>query len=244
MIYVMSGEGPTDIGTCNNGAGTCTGDEFKPGPMTHLIDSLIEKHHDFSPLAHNRDAYIFIGKGELVDRAKAKREQRSMALAGKGRAQETGYFYINAWMLGEIALEHEQKNKQPSVAVLFRDSDGTNSTPADWNRKFDSICQGFARAGHTRGVPMLPKPKSEAWLLCAVKDNPYQGCDVLEDLPGNDAAPNSAKMRLDEALDGRSSAGEICTWLSENDFDHDRTANQMASYESFKAPFIEAITRK
>ncbi|WP_175714916.1 hypothetical protein [Burkholderia ambifaria] len=244
MIFVMSGEGPTDIGTCNNGAATCTGNEFKPGPMTHLIDSLIQKHHDFSPLAHNRDAYILVGKGELIDRAKAKRAQRSMALAGKGRAQETGYFYINAWMLGEIALEHEQRHGDISVAVLFRDSDGTNSTPADWNRKLTSIMQGFSRSGHTRSVPMLPKPKSEAWLLCAAKDNPYQGCDVLEDLPGNDAALNSAKSRLDAALDGRSSAGEICAWLSDSEFDHNRTANQMISYEAFKTPFIEAITRK
>lgn len=39
------------------------------------------------------------------------------------------------------------------------------------------------------GVAMVPKPTSEAWFICAVKDNPYQHCAALEEkLSGNDNA--------------------------------------------------------
>jgi len=44
-----------------------------------------------------------------------------------------------------------------------------------------------------RGVAMIPKPKSEAWLLCALKNKPYESCEKLEDRSGNDDSPNSLK---------------------------------------------------
>jgi hypothetical protein len=48
---------------------------------------------------------------------------------------------------------------------------------------------------------MLAKPKSEAWLLCALRPtNKYQSCAALEDESGNDASPNSLKAQLAHAL--------------------------------------------
>ncbi len=36
---------------------------------------------------------------------------------------------------------------------------------------------------------MVPKPTSEAWLICGLKDEPYSHCGSLEnELSGNDAA--------------------------------------------------------
>ncbi len=56
----------------------------------------------------------------------------------------------------------------PVIAVLFRDSDGTASSGRGlWEDKRKSIEDGFGEAGFDYGVPMIPKPKSEAWLLCA-----------------------------------------------------------------------------
>ena len=43
---------------------------------------------------------------------------------------------------------------------------------------------------------MVPRPKSEAWMLCALKVQPYQNCHLLEDEPGNDNSPNSLKAQL------------------------------------------------
>ena len=62
------------------------------------------------------------------------------------------------------------------------------------------MARGFAAAGYVRGVPMLPKPKSEAWLLCALQEHAYQNCIRFESISGNDHSPNSAKKQLEAAM--------------------------------------------
>ena len=42
------------------------------------------------------------------------------------------------------------------------------------------MLDGFAEENFSRGVPMIPKPKSEAWIICALRSNPYEGCESLE----------------------------------------------------------------
>ena len=63
-----------------------------------------------------------------------------------------------------------------------------------------SIEGGFAAERFPFGVPMLAKPKSEAWLLCAIQGVPYQNCSRFESLSGNDASPKSAKAALEKVL--------------------------------------------
>jgi hypothetical protein len=100
--------------------------------------------------------------------------------------------------LGQKALELEARERAKVVAVLFHDSDGTRADGVGrWRQIVDSISQGFKRAGFSRGVPMVPKPKQEAWFLCALKDKPYQACENLENEPGNDASPNNLKKQLE-----------------------------------------------
>lgn len=84
------------------------------------------------------------------------------------------------------------------IAILFRDSDGTNSTSKGmWEEKVSSIENGFKMEKFTRGVAMVPKPKSEAWLICALKNKPYENCEELEERSGNDKSPNNLKDELD-----------------------------------------------
>jgi hypothetical protein len=47
---------------------------------------------------------------------------------------------------------------------------------------------------------MIPNPKSEAWLICALKNNPYQHCEQLENRSGNDDSPNNLKDELKTIL--------------------------------------------
>jgi len=56
---------------------------------------------------------------------------------------------------------------------------------------------GFKIEKFDRGVAMIPKPKSEAWLLCALRNKAYENCQKLEDRSGNDDSPNSLKKELD-----------------------------------------------
>ena len=57
---------------------------------------------------------------------------------------------------------------------------------------------------------MVPRPKSEAWMLCGLlkHDNQNQDCSWLEDESGNDASPNSLKRRLAAHLGHESTATE------------------------------------
>lgn len=240
MKIFLSGEGPTDLGCCNSAAATCEDGDFTVGPMTVLVDNIIEQHYKYSPLDVDKAAYRFVSKARLVELAKQNR--RGMALPGKKHGIDTAYFYVNAWMLGKIAKEHSDATSEACIAVLFRDTDGTNSSPNDlWELKWKSMVAGFARAQYDYGVPMLPKPKSEAWILCAAQNSPYQNCGVLEELSGNDDAPDSAKGRLDAIMGGRTSAYEVSEWLREQGFNHQSAAEQMSSYRQFHSRLLEVL---
>lgn len=242
MIVVLSGEGPTDLGCCNTGTGVCSSPNFIPGPMTVLVDNLIDQKQGYSPLAVAPTIYRYYSKQVLVARAKARKGNRPVMLTGRKHAQETGYFYVNAWMLGEIALELEGEEEDESVAVLFRDTDGTNSSRLDlWQAKHTSVESGFKRANYERGIPMIPRPKSEAWLLCAAKNNPYQNCEQLENLSGNDNSPNAAKAQLDVALNNLTSAQDMVNWLQGATFNSASAAQQMPSYAAFMNRALDVL---
>jgi hypothetical protein len=125
---------------------------------------------------------------------------------------------------------------------MFRDIDGTGSSPQGlWKMKYDAVRDGFGMAQFApKGVPMLPMPKSEAWLLCAAKDDPYRDCQQLEQLSGNDRAPEPLKDMLSAALDGKNSAQEVREWLFERPYDHE-SACQMPSFQKFKEDLLVAV---
>jgi hypothetical protein len=241
MIVVLSGEGVSDLGQCTNALGECSGDDYQMGAMAILLDKMIEPKMGYS-LRTVPNAYQFVSEAGLQEQlAKRKTEKNKISFSGKKRDQETGYFYINAWMLGEIALTKEQALNDIAIAVLFRDFDGTCSTKSGiWFDKHQSMINGFQRAGFPRGVPMLPKPKSEAWLICAAQKQAYQGCEKLEDLSGNDDSPNSVKNKLDSIFGYHKSASKLCDWLEENSFDVER-AQSMPSFKTFNDDLNRAL---
>jgi hypothetical protein len=230
MILLLSGEGPTDIGSCETATGTCEGADFKPGPMTWLIDKLVEPHWDYSPL--NASSCVFISEGALAHYCRSQR--LGTTLPGKKKTVDTGYFFKNARGLARLAKDRSAHDHCPVGAVLFRDSDGTVSSQRSlWNDKVRSMEAGFAAEDFDLGVPMVPKPKSEAWLLCAAQANPYQNCTRFENLSGNDASPNSAKTELAAAL-----AASNRSYLDVSDMVENGEINpqqiQMPSFNYFK----------
>ncbi len=198
MIFVVSGEGPSDIGVCNNGQGEGAGADFRAGPMTVIIDKLVQPIAGYSLLASQ--AMEFVSEHSLAARSK----RLPMALsAGKKRDYETAYFFKGARALARVARERGLQNNCDAAAVLFRDADGTRATERGlFEKKWDSISGGFIAENFENGVPMVPKPKSEAWLICALKTQPYQNCASLEEsLAGNDNSPNPAKAQLEQLLE-------------------------------------------
>ena len=242
MLLILSGEGPTDLGSCNTMLGRCSDSDFQPGPMAVLVDQALSPKLGYSVLRETPATVNFISEAGLSEyERQLKDNRRGMVLPGKKGAKETAYFYKNAWALGDLSNSLEQASEDKGIAVLFRDCDGTRSSANSlWQEKWDSMQRGFLRAGYPRGVPMLPKPKSEAWLLCAAKKTPYQNCAALENLSGNDDSPKAVKDELDAAFGSHQSGQELCEWLEANPFDATQ-ARSMPSYVAFHDRLQEVI---
>ena len=242
MLLILSGEGATDIGRCLRPVGICPGGDFVVGPMSILFDQIVSVRMGYSILRETPNRTIFISETALAAEIKTmKGDRRLIALTGKKAAEETGYHMKYAWAFGKMAAGVEVEEDDRGVAVFFRDSDGTNANPGgNWEQKWASIERGFLRADYPRGVPMLPKPTSEAWLLCAAQTPPYGQCESLEDLPGNQASENHPKRKLDEAFGQHTSASELCAWLNDKRFDHER-ASSMPSFRRFHERLNEVL---
>lgn len=239
MMLLLSGEGPTDIGVCRDGGAPCDADRFQPGPMAVIVDQLAEREVGYSLM----DNFVhFVGENEVTRRSKRLSIPRSPRLSGSKNAKDTAYFHKNAMALGRIARDLETKRELPVVAVLFRDADGSNtSTRGSWRKKFDSMEKGFRDAEYGRGVPMVPNPKSEAWLLCALKEQAYQACESLEHESGNDASPNSLKDRLARIMGHQPNADELADWVRIGRIDPERI--DMPSFTAFRHSLERAISR-
>ena len=101
------------------------------------------------------------------------------------------------------------------------------------------MLDGFDEEGFDRGVPMIPKPKSEAWIICAVKSNPYQACGVLEERSGNDNSPNSLKAELELVLGEPATRVKLNSMVSSRRIDIDRI--DMPSFNKFRHRLEEVI---
>ena len=239
MILVVSGEGPSDIGSCRSGHGECSGEEFQPGPMAAIIDKIVEPIVNFS--------FIDTSAMEFISEARRTEITKSLPksyVVGKKRDYESGYFFKEAQALASIAAQKAEASNCPVAAVLFRDTDGTRSTEAGlYETKWKSIDDGFRAANFDLGVPMVPKPKSEAWLLCALKDNPYHHCAGLEHtLSGNDNAPDSAKQRFQQRLNALGKThGDLAAMVTQSEIDV--TQIDMPSFERFRLR-LQEVTRQ
>ena len=148
---------------------------------------------------------------------------------GKKGRRGTAYFTNNAIALARVARRRARELNDEVVAVLFRDADGTVSTSRGmWEEKVASIENGFKIEKFDRGVAMVPKPKSEAWLICALKDRPYENCQRIEERSGNDDSPNNLK---DELESFGLSHNEINEMIQNGEIDIDKI--DMPSFEYF-----------
>jgi hypothetical protein len=100
------------------------------------------------------------------------------------------------------------------------------------------MLDGFAVEGLTTGVPILPKPKSEAWWLCALRDG-YQNCQQLEDESGNDASPNSLKSQIEECLGEPATRELLNDKIDAGEIEIDRI--DMESLNKFKQRLNEVL---
>lgn len=230
MLLILSGEGGSDLGGSS---------EFgeRVGPMAHVVDQLIEERIGYSPLAYGMVEWV--SRAELSVGAKNIRSPR-IALPGAKRGQGQAGHYKHAQALGILAKRREGDQRTPTVAVMFRDSDGTHASgPRHWQEMVDAIGSGFAAAEYLSGVTMVPKPKQESWLLCALKADPYCGCQVIENESGNDNSPQSLKAQLRDACGFDPSVEDMCEWVLSRRFDVERI--DMQSFSHFRDSLAAAV---
>ena len=227
MHLVLSGEGNSDLGLfCQYQ------NEFIAGSMYFIIDKIIEQKYDFSYYALKAEMITFIPKVELK-----KFTNKLPPFRGKKGLKGTAYFTNNAIALAKIAKEKSIASKDEVIAILFRDSDGTSSTIKGlWEDKVASVEMGFKIEKFDKGVAMIPKPKSEAWLICALKDKLYENCHKLEDRSGNDKSLHNLK---DELENFGLSNDEINEMIQDGRIDIDKI--DMPSFEYFKKRLKELL---
>ena len=239
MILMLAGEGKTDLGQLRASA---AGLVFEPGPMAWIVDQLLASQLDYSLIESHHagaDCVVLISESELAQQAKAGAKKKSPLLPGIKHGKNTGFFTRNAQALGRLALEKQEKRNTPTIAVLFRDADASRSMSRQtWREKVDSVVRGFKEVQFDTGVPMIPRPKSEAWILCALKNN-YLSCEGLEDAPGNDASPNSLKNQLEQFLTYSPTAEQQAEWVLSGKIDPQRI--MMPSFLEFKQSLADAI---
>lgn len=238
MMLVLSGEGPTDLGCCRAPVEHCAGDDFAVGPLAIIVDRLAESTLGYRPWQVHPASVHCVSKEGLQRRARDGK-RKGFAFIGKKREQETGYFYVAAWMLGELALGLEAEHEDLSIAVLHRDSDDRSDQPdVLWESKFTSMQHGFERARHPRGVPMLPRPISEAWLLCAAQPG-LADCSALEAESASAKSPRPLKQQLDAAFGEHLNAEAVAARI-DDEFQADRLGT-MPSFARFRAVLDQAL---
>jgi len=197
--------------------------------MAWLVDQIAESSLGYALLPLG--LMYFVSKARVFAVSKGLRPP---ALAGRKRPQETAYFYRNARAMAQLAQGLAKDNNDEVVTVLFRDADGTRSAGRGvWQDKWDSMLKGFQHERFRAGVPMIPQPKSEAWLLCALKPSePYRNCARIENASGNDDAPNSLKTQLAQALGQTPTAEFLCDLVRDGIVDAARI--DMPSFLAFR----------
>lgn len=238
MYLLLSGEGPSDIGVCRSSA-VCDRADFQEGPMAIIVDQLIELNQGFEMSHLVCELVSYVSESYLAEN-KQPPQRKAMSLRGKKKPAETKYFFENARALASIARNKATEVDDNVIAVLFRDADGTSSAGrGNWNDKRNSIIAGFRAEDYDLGVAMIPKPKSEAWLLCATKQNPYQHCDCLEDESGNDKGKSPLKEQLVKSLVGKTSSFDMAQLINNKQIDITRI--DMLSFNIFKSDLEKVV---
>jgi len=239
VILLLSGEGSSDIGKCSIPINFCDTSLFVPGPMAFFVDQLFESKLNYSLLDMGGIRFIsehglsLIAKKTLVNRKRPR-------LPRKNKQKETLYFEKNARALAIKAKALSTECKDEVVSVLFRDADGTASTIRGlYEAKRESMFRGFEMEAYSLGIPMIPKPKSEAWLLCALKSDPYHHCAVLENESGNDNSPKALKKQLEQALGHHADSNELADLVKNRSINIAKI--DMPSLNDFKTSLFDVL---
>jgi len=138
LILLMSGEGVSDIGACDNQSVFCECPSFIPGPMAIFVDQLVEAKFSYSCLEFG--CIRFISEHALSLLGKGLVKPKSPKLSGKRNKKETRFFERNSQALAIKAKALSTELNDEVISILFRDADGpASSSRGDYEAKRDSM---------------------------------------------------------------------------------------------------------
>ena len=107
----------------------------------------------------------------------------------------------SSYAFARCLAEKAQMQAADCGAIYFEDMDfGASVDKNDFYRQLiRAVHDGFEAVEFKCGIPMIPKPRSEAWILCIVDENASQK-SYYENLPGKDKDPDSGKKILADKL--------------------------------------------
>ncbi|ELR5204380.1 hypothetical protein RG287_RS10490 [Providencia rettgeri] len=228
---LVTGEGCSDMGGSNNGQSISTGEFYNLGPMAllavRLLQKIIPDWNEYNIDFQSPNNWMTcISGNELARQAKGVRKHRPSTKLKKGFVEHAN----RATTMAGYA-----KDNGHQLAFYFHDTDR-----CDFDDLHQSIMLGFNGIEGVHGIPMIPKPTSEAWLICGLKQDPYAHCTALEtQLSGNDAASdNNAPKKVLAQLLGDEATTDLQYELVNG---IDVTRINMPSYNQFKTDLTTAI---
>jgi hypothetical protein len=241
---LVTGEGPTDIGFSHTGQNISTNADFGKGPFYRLIERMLlrympnwntDQFDETNPITAS-----YVPHGHLSKRSKElTKGNKKFRFAGKSMPKGFAGLTKQSTELAKLALELECQ-----IAFYFHDTDGNNQEKSSTSRLQENMVnaakQGFLSGGLENCIAMIPKPTSEAWLICSCKANAYDACGSLEaTLSGNDDSPpeQSPKLVLESIIGAAYTDPILNEKIEELDIDR----MDMPSFNQFRDDMKQAI---
>lgn len=240
MFFLFSGEGPTDLGTCTNPECINKDENYLLGPLAFVVDQLVEEKHHYSIIDANVVAFVPRAMLKAICKSGKLKPGRKISLPDNEESKETELFFRNARALAYIAKEYADESKDEVVGILFADTDKNNDR-GNFDSKYKSMLDGFAQETFSRGVPMIPKPVSEAWFLCAIdkKQNPNMNCSSLEEETYGSGNQHQLKNQLENKLAAKPDREILCEKVKSQEINF--ALVDLESYKKFKNRLHDVI---
>jgi hypothetical protein len=231
MYIIFSGEGVTDFGTGTHHS-FCCGNDYRYGPLTYLVDKLIEQICHYSIITNEVAVWVDGAELERI-KSNSRPSKKSIRIPGGKVKIAARYHFEDAKALAIATSTFiETKTDKNCIAILFRDSNTTDKK--EWNDKITSMFNGFIVEDFHYGVPMLPKPVSEAWILCAVyrNENPNRNCNDLENRKHGNRKEHALKYELEEKLGAQPTRELLNKKILSGEINHNNI--NLPSFNKFK----------
>ena len=192
--FILCGEGPTDL--------YYNEIDQKQGPLKDGVDKLLDFFWD----RRNYLQFKQVSRTEISLSDKGKPEKKTSIVRGaKNKFPNHHFIAASAKCLAQKAEETAMENDEPHKwgVIFFHDLDANTKASVDeiYNASMKAMNDGFDSASFPHGVPMIPKTRSESWLLCLLDSDGGVNKRYFEDLPMSDKSPNSGKKVLAAVLE-------------------------------------------